>query len=44
MSFVEVVICPTIGIGTAGYIPFRNNESLTVTSDYAVQTSNMNIK
>ena len=42
MSFVEVVICPTTG--TAGYIPFRNNESLIISSDYAVQTSNMNIK
>ena len=29
--------------GTTGYIPFRHNESLTVISDYAVQTSNTEI-
>ena len=29
--------------GTTGYIPFRHNESLTVISDYAVRTSNMEI-
>ena len=29
--------------GTTGYIPFSHNESLTVISDYAVQTSNTEI-
>lgn len=29
--------------GTTGHIPFRHNESLTVISDYAIQTSNTNV-